>query len=262
MTAGTARFAPGTFFLLPDELLKVAITNRLQRADMLVLGYLLQRVSAAGEMQPVSLASVSVRSGCLNANQASKSQSRLRRAGIIEPMMRIYGGSMVEDRSNVGHIQSFAIPEEVWNQVPQESPVARGGETHLSKNGVVRTSCPHPVYPSGTYTAIPHGFLEEACRRRLSGRGTFALIMHGRHASEDGVFGKLHPEWVEAKFGFKRRDLREGTIELVTKGLIRGFDGKEGRKYRASAELWRWVSLDDEQAASRYQDTTYRKATI
>lgn len=244
---GPVHFQRGSYTLLPDALLVAAVEAGLRRADILVYLLLLNKVSSAGEMRPIPVETiVFLSAGALSKDQVSKALSHLRNKGLIEPMRRLHGRQIVQDRSNINHVCSYAVPIKLWDTVRQCAPVPRGEQTQVDRNGVIRTVCGRPMYEKGSYTAVPHALLTGACKAGTGMRATFALLFLARRIYENGRLGSLQPERIWFDYGFSRSYLRAGLEELLEAGLILSLSADLYSGYQLSSSLWGMIAVDDD----------------
>lgn len=111
-----ARFNPGRYTTLPEEVARVMARRRVGANGRPVMLALSRRIYADGELGTYGREDISAFTG-LTYRQIARGMSELREKGIIAPVIRKVDGYRRLDHSTHSHVARYCICRDVWELV-------------------------------------------------------------------------------------------------------------------------------------------------
>lgn len=108
-----ARFNPGRYTTLPEEVARVMARRRVGANGWPVMLALCRRIYADGELGTYGREDISAFTG-LTYRQIARGMSELREKGIIAPVIRKVDGYRRLDHSTHGHVARYCICRDIW----------------------------------------------------------------------------------------------------------------------------------------------------
>lgn len=270
MPGGSDRpaFSACTYALVPDAVVARMIGEGVGTRAAAVLVYMLSKTYCTGEMAPLSAKDLTPLSGgYLTSRRVTAAMSDLRKAGMLTPVLvKRRDGSLVEDRSQRGHVACYRLCDDLWDKVAAGNKRAPENGTYSVAPSIGDLTKRHrPIkrdyvsYSDGTYIAVPHALLRELLGREVGMNGAHTLLCLLKWVDKRGQCQTFAVEDIEDYYGLDPRQHEAGIRDLKGEGLISPItvtlpDGSkvEDRAYyghpityRICADVWERVSQDD-----------------